>query len=567
MNHHGTHRHLLATPSGVPASGRVDAIIVPTVRPPAYLQEAAHLAAQLNCRLVVVCSGRWTSASQVLRAFGGHGTELVAVDLPRHRWSPVPLKTSRLLRGSPLDRRADTAAKRNLGLVLARLAGWDRVIFLDDDIAVPDPDDLRRAAWLLGDYDRVALSMAGFPDNSVVCHAHRRTGGAQESFIGSGAMALDPARAPSFFPVIYNEDWLDLLDGTGMRRTAVVGTAVQRPYDPYRSPDRARTEEFGEVIAEGLFRLLDDGEPLTGADGDFWKEFLAGRRRLLKQISHRARHSVRETEERERIRTSLQAAHEQHQHITAKLCSGFLDALTTDREDWQAYLHVLPSGLALDKSCAELADRYGGAQVLHSEPAGAPARAEVATPPPHEPWAVVDPLTRDDYITVRPLTEGDLRQVIDVLGEEPYFVRALARQRERHGMLLVVWAGTEPIGDVYIWLGRAEEKRLRRRLNGTPLLTHLELVPRYRGLGLTPVILHAAEQWLIGQGRSRLALGVDMDNHTLFKLYRALGFKRWRYSPIPTTAEVFQEDGTSERLPDKCRILHTSLSAFPAELR
>ena len=41
--------------------------------------------------------------------------------------------------------------------MLARLALWKRVVFLDDDITVPEAADLERAAALLGDYAGLGL--------------------------------------------------------------------------------------------------------------------------------------------------------------------------------------------------------------------------------------------------------------------------------------------------------------------------------------------------------------------------------------------------------------------------
>jgi hypothetical protein len=69
------------------------------------------------------------------------------------------------------------------------------------------------------------------------------------------------------------------------RDIAYVGCATQAPYDPFLVPDRARREEFGDLLAEGLFALFE-GQPLEmdyrprleSADTLFWEEFIAARR-------------------------------------------------------------------------------------------------------------------------------------------------------------------------------------------------------------------------------------------------------------------------------------------------
>ena len=84
--------------------------------------------------------------------------------------------------------------------------------------------------------------------------ARRRTrsSAAARSSVGEAAFS-------SFFPNIYNEDWFFLLDGHGLRPSAVTGTAIQNDYDPYHDARRARGEELGDTLAEGVFGLLDNG--------------------------------------------------------------------------------------------------------------------------------------------------------------------------------------------------------------------------------------------------------------------------------------------------------------------
>ena len=160
-------------------------------------------------------------------------------------------------------------------LVLSHMLRWKRVVFLDDDIHVPDPDDLSRAVSLLDTHTAVGLGIGGFPDNSVVCHAFREAGGWQDTFIGGGALAVEVKRNRSFFPNVYNEDWFFVLDaGKGLQSVATVGEVLQDPYDPY-CPERARAEEFGDVLAEGTFWLLDQGRSASDGDLAHWRDFLA----------------------------------------------------------------------------------------------------------------------------------------------------------------------------------------------------------------------------------------------------------------------------------------------------
>ncbi|MFI0418486.1 hypothetical protein [Spongiactinospora sp. 9N601] len=347
--HHGSHRHLLA--AGRPAAplGRVDALVVPTARRAAALRHAAGLARALAVPLVALCS-RWASAAGAAKAADAAGAALLAIDVPEARSLALPaLATTDLLADTKFERRTDVSAKRNLGLLIARMVGWRRIVFLDDDITVSDRGDLLRAARLLDVYDGVGLSIGGFPDNSVVCHAHRRTGGYQETFIGGGALAVDPVRTTSFFPDIYNDDWFYLLDDKRLRRVAVTGRAFQAPYDPFAHPDRARAEELGDVLAEGVYSLLDVGGTVRHADRGFWVGFLGRRRRFIDDVSRRVERCP-DTPERRRMTLSLKAAHGRLQFITPDLCADYLHAWLADRTRWRRFARRLPTPVRLERA-------------------------------------------------------------------------------------------------------------------------------------------------------------------------------------------------------------------------
>jgi hypothetical protein len=339
-NHHGSHRRLLWQPENSARPGKPDAIIVPTTRGVAYLKEAAAAAFFLDCPLVTLHSGKWTSAHAATEHLG-RSVDLIAIDLPDPASLRLPeLETSRLLAGTIFEQRSDLSTKRNLALVLSRMFGWERVVFLDDDIRVPYPDDLRQAVGLLDTYTAVGLGIEGFPDNSVVCHAFRAVGGKQDTFIGGGALAVEVTRNRSFFPNIYNDDWFYVLDaGKGLQSVATVGQVLQYPYDPYRATDRARAEEFGDVLAEGTFWLLDQGK--TASDGGLahWEDFLEKRRRFIKQVLGMVEGSVSfELAERTRMIEALKASLGRRALIDPELCVAYMRAWVSDQGRWQEHL-------------------------------------------------------------------------------------------------------------------------------------------------------------------------------------------------------------------------------------
>lgn len=314
---------------------------MPTARTGAYLQRAIDLAARLKCTLVALCS-KHASVEDAQRRARTAGIELVAIDIARLPPGLLPtFLTTDLLAGGVFERRQDTSVKRNLGLLFARFAGWQRIVFLDDDIEVPEPGDLRDAASLLDTCAAVGLHVGGFPDNSVVCHAYREAGGPQDTFVGGGALAVGWASMMSFFPRIYNEDWFFLLDDVRLKPIALTGTVKQAEYDPFANDWRARSEEFGDTLAEGVFSLLDLGRRVQDADLEYWRVFLSKRRRFLTEVLRMIPKADKDSLEKACMITAIKAARGRSKLISPQLCVDYLRAWRADRTRWRRHVDGL----------------------------------------------------------------------------------------------------------------------------------------------------------------------------------------------------------------------------------
>lgn len=357
--HHGSHQSLLWSPADSPPAPRgVDAIIVPTVRRPAYLAEAADLALALNCPLVTLHSGKWTTAAKTAQRIPAD-VDLIAIDVPEPARLRLPgWETSRLLAGTVFARGTDLSTKRNLGLLFSHMIGWSRILFLDDDITGLNPDDVRKAGGLLDTHNAAGLRISGFPDHSVVCHAYLQAGGSQQSFIGGGALAVEVKRSNSYFPDIYNDDWFFLLDGDKwLQPTAVTGQVVQHPYDPFRNPERARAEELGDVLAEGIYWLLDQDRSIPDADRDHWARFLVRRRQFIEGVLEMVEGDALDRGEKARRVAALKGSLGRLALITPELCESYLRAWVTDRRRWQRHVELLPTRQRRASALAALSRR------------------------------------------------------------------------------------------------------------------------------------------------------------------------------------------------------------------
>ena len=348
--HHGSHRELLQdadehryTP------GTVDALIVPAARNVIRLSTAIGVAAKTGCVLMVLCS-KHADAAAVTRAARQRGIDAVVIDISKFNSAArrlVPeFRTTALLTGTIFARpTVDTSLKRNLGLLVAYLAGWQRIVFLDDDMEVPNPDDLRIAAGLTEHYSAVGLRNIGFRDNSVVCHAFHLTGGDQDTFIGSGGLAVGPDSMRSFFPNIYNEDWFFLLDDSNIRTVTTVGAVVQQRFDPFDREERARSEELGDVLAEGLYWLLDQHRRVRDADYEFWRAFLGKRQRFIDEVLLRLGDSDYDPAAKRQMIASVKAARGRSHLISPDLCVAYLHAWRADRTRWRNHLNDLRASI------------------------------------------------------------------------------------------------------------------------------------------------------------------------------------------------------------------------------
>jgi hypothetical protein len=352
-NHHSTHRHLLVQESTVNVRpSQVDALVVPASRSVGSLQEAMDVAARLNCILVAICS-REVTAAEVACLGVDSNVPAIALDMKDCEDVLREMSGQALMTEVGLTWTPDTSRKRNVMLLLSRIAGWERVMFLDDDIDAIHPGYVRSATGFLASYRAVGLRNLGFPDNSVVCHAYREVGGRQDQFVGGGALAVSATWTRSFFPAIYNEDWLFLL-GDGPLRVAVTGRMRQKAYDPFGDADRARNEEFGDCIAEGMYWLLDEYQPLERADRQHWEGYLRRRRRFIERLLVRVERQIGDADLKARMVASLSAARDIHAEITADLCTEYVRRWRSDLESWGQLIDDLPTGLGIDRALEHL---------------------------------------------------------------------------------------------------------------------------------------------------------------------------------------------------------------------
>lgn len=339
--HYSTHASVL---SKLPVVGRerLSAIVVSAGRPASYAGPALRLGAVLDVPVVLMCSQRADRDEAVAIAERVPSARCVIIDLSKEPDVGLPRFTTSAFRMARRGALGDLSRKRNLGLLLGKLAGWNSLLFLDDDIYDVKPANVERAVAALDHNVAVGMPALDFPDNSIVCHAHRLAEGSHGVFVSGSALVVDVQRADTFFPEIYNEDWLFLAPYAGCGEVSAVGSVKQLRYEPFAKPLRAGDQEFGDVLAEGLFGFLHSARLDVPPSIDYWDAFLAARAAFIARTTTGCLQLSPDVTKASDPLPALDEAARALAKISATVLVEYVDAWFRDLAMWRTFLAGLP---------------------------------------------------------------------------------------------------------------------------------------------------------------------------------------------------------------------------------
>jgi hypothetical protein len=304
---------------------------------------------------VILCSGRSLPYDLVeqAKAIDARCTSIDMVGLKAYAGMPI-FETERFECATD-GSYGDLSLKRNLGLLIGRMAGWKTVLFLDDDIAGLSVNKVRRVVSALEHCAVAGMPATDFPDNSVVCHARRRftSGETQDVFVSGSALAVDVERANSFFPSVYNEDWMFLAPHLDRRSVTSGYHSEQKPYYPFDSTDRAVRQEFGDVLAEGLVGHLHTGNLEELPTRKYWASFLARRADIIADGVDGCYANKHNPMARDAIK-ALEGAERKRSMIETTALMQYLVAWKADLLMWKKHIDGVTSVGRLGKALAEL---------------------------------------------------------------------------------------------------------------------------------------------------------------------------------------------------------------------
>jgi hypothetical protein len=135
------------------------------------------------------------------------------------------------------------------------------------------------------------------------------------------------------FPDIYNEDWFAMASEASSGGVVHAGDVWQLKFNPFDDPVRAVQQEFGDLIAEGLYESFSQGNETRSTTLSYWDTFRAKRAEYIEGIRGRLE---RREDSNEFVQAGkvLEKALEQLALITSQDCLDLLAAWQEDRHDF-----------------------------------------------------------------------------------------------------------------------------------------------------------------------------------------------------------------------------------------
>lgn len=179
---------------------------------------------------------------------------------------------------------------RNFALLYSKSIHANKVLFMDDDIQVPNLkliDDLFQS---IKDFQFVGANITGLVDDSALGHIATDLGIFNERMLSGGFMVFNPNIIDQYFLNNYNEDWIWLflqLQGKKYLQTGDVFQELSNPLANFQT--KIIFQEHGEIALDGVLNLFKEGSYESLVELSFWKRMLDEREGYLNLLNKKAR--------------------------------------------------------------------------------------------------------------------------------------------------------------------------------------------------------------------------------------------------------------------------------------
>lgn len=179
---------------------------------------------------------------------------------------------------------------RNFALLYTKSIHADKVLFMDDDIQVPNLRLIDDLFLSLKDFKFAGANITGLVDDSALGHIATDLGIFNERMLSGGFMAFNPDTITDFFLNNYNEDWIWLFLQLKSKEYLQMGEVLQDFSNPLTNYQRNIIfQEYGEIALDGILDLFPSGSYDSLVELSFWKRMLKEREEYLNLLNKKAK--------------------------------------------------------------------------------------------------------------------------------------------------------------------------------------------------------------------------------------------------------------------------------------
>ena len=172
---------------------------------------------------------------------------------------------------------------RNFALEHSIFIGYEKILFVDDDITEIDKRKVEEGFSVLTEDSFVSCTLKGVVDDSIVGHIAKQVGVIDDGkkMLSGGFLFLSPTSISQRFYNIYNEDWVfQLLEKKKKQIVLPYSVLHNADKDVNWTIDQALFQELGELVVEGLL----ENENALFMDCQFWNEVIKCRIKFIEEI-------------------------------------------------------------------------------------------------------------------------------------------------------------------------------------------------------------------------------------------------------------------------------------------
>ncbi|MBI5557031.1 MAG: hypothetical protein HY885_05290 [Deltaproteobacteria bacterium] len=224
----------------------------------------------------------------------------------------------------------DLPIKRNYAIYFSLKERFRKILLIDDDMIGINQTIIETGTHLLEQFVAVGSFVENFPDTSIIGHVEIEQHVNVKCFLSGSFLFVSPQQIKSFFPKIYNEDWLFMIPMILDSKICTAGDIHQKSYDPFHKPEKAVFQEFGEVIAEGLFALLSKSAFNLRHSKEIWNDVINNRKTLLIELLGNTKNKLQ--------MNIIGKAISKNAELNPSDCIDYIYSLDHDTDSWCTFL-------------------------------------------------------------------------------------------------------------------------------------------------------------------------------------------------------------------------------------